>query len=167
MGRQINFYAEAQLQKHFIEYFFNQGFVIIADDMDNKKIVTYHKLDEIDPNLYNIFLYKKDYGQLVTENWSNHTPSSLFSPVIEFSRTSIKPEEKLIIRGRVWMESMYYGEDGNIVTKDPRLTKDYNAIVRMIKKYVPYQDVVKGGYTLKAYITDNMKEMAKSGYRFI
>ena len=165
MGRQLNFYAEEEILNKFIEYFFNQGFVIVAEDLDNKKLVTFNKISEVNSKIHSMFLYKKDYGNLYTKDWCEYRIEYFSSPVIEFTKSAIKPEEKLIIRGRVWMESKYYDQDGSIIAKDERLTKDFNAIVRMIKKNIPCRNIKMGKYIYKEYITDRVNEILNNGYK--
>lgn len=167
MGKQINFYLENELEEKFIEQFFNQGFVVIAEDLENKKLVTFNELGEVNPQIYILYLYKKDYGQIVTDKECEYRLDYLRSPVIEFTRTLIKHEKKLITRGRVWMEPKFFDESGEVVNKDSRLTKEYNSLAKWIKKNVPLQDVSKGEYLIKEYITNSIKDVANRGFRLM
>lgn len=167
MGKQINFYLERELEGKFIEELFNAGFVIVAEDLDNKKLITYNELKEVNSKIYILYLYKKDLGTLLINKECEYRLDYLRSPVIEFARTIIKSEKKVITRGRLWMESKYYGENGEIVCKDSKLTSEYNKLVKWIKKYVPFQDVAKGDYVIKEYVTDSIKELANTGFRLM
>ena len=40
----------------------------------------------------------------------NHIMDIMKSPVIEFRKTTIKLEEKKVLRGRVWIENQYFKE---------------------------------------------------------
>jgi hypothetical protein len=53
------------------------------------------------------------------------------------------------------------------VPKDSVLTKEYNTLVKWIKKNAHYQEVKKGEYVIKEYITDNMKSLEESGFKLI
>lgn len=88
----------------------------------------------------------------------------LKSPVIEFSKTIIKAEQKKILRGRLWISDQYYGEEGNLIKKEKVFVKDYQMLRRWIKKYIPYQEIKKGEYLVKEYINDELKELQDGGF---
>lgn len=167
MGKQINFYIENELQEKFIQQSFDQGFTILAEDLDSKKLVILNQLCDINPKIYTMYLYKVDFGGLVFDKDYKYKLDYLRSPVIEFTRNLIKPEKKIITRGRLWMESKYYNQNGEQVSKDINLTIEYDLLVRWLKKRVPFQEVSNGNYIIKEYVTNNIKEKVTSGFRLM
>lgn len=167
MGKQINFYIDKTVEDEFMKQIFSQGFVLIAEDLDNKKLVTFNDLETTNSQMYILYLYKKDFGPIVTDVECEYRLDYLRSPVIEFTRTLIKREKKLIIKGRIWLESKFYDMNGEVVNKDPGLTKEYNSLVKWIKKNVPLQDISKGDFIVKEYITKSIKVIADSGFKLI
>jgi len=111
-------------------------------------------------------MYKDEYGKC---HWDARIRQidSLRSPVIEFSKTMINYEEKRILRGRIWVGTQYYDENGYIVRKDPNLINEFESMVRWLRKRVPFQEArigKAGNEKLKNYICDDMKELADAGY---
>lgn len=39
-------------------------------------------------------------------------------------------------------------------------------LTRWIKKYVPYQEIKKGNYIIKEYVSDELKELQDKGFIF-
>lgn len=164
MGRQINFYMEETLQEQFIQKLFEKNFLIIAEDLENKKLVVYDEYQKFNSNTYTMYLYKNNFGELLTKEDCDYRLDYLKSPVIEFTKNLIKNDKMIITRGRLWLETKYYNDDGNIVCKDTIITQEYNALVRWIKNRIPFQEVTKEGYIVKEYVTDYMKGLADSGF---
>lgn len=167
MGKQITFYVEKELEEKLIQQLFNEGFVIVAEDLENKELVTYDELQKVNPKAYIMYLYKNNFGKLIIDKECEFRLDSLRSPVIELTRTLIKNDKKIIIRGRVWVETKYYDENGEVIIKDSILTKEYNSLVKWIKKNVPFQEVIKGEYVIKEYVTDHIKSLAESDFKLI
>lgn len=167
MGRQINFYIEKELEKQLMQFVFNKGYIIVGEDLQNKQLIVFKNVNDIDPKIYSVFLYKEEYGQLRVENDCDYRIDYNKSPVIEFAQTFINHDEQSVMRGRMWMQPKYYDEHDNVVSKDLRLTKDFTSFVRWIKKYAPYQEITKGKYIVKEYISENMKVIANSGFRLM
>ena len=59
-------------------------------------------------------------------------------------------DQKTILRGRFWVEAYIWGEDG-WKEKPEQLLKDYQSLVRVVKKYVSKQDVKYGARYVKEY----------------
>lgn len=167
MGRQINFYIEKELEHQFMQFVFNKGYIIGGENLRNKQLIVFKNVKDIDPKIYSVCLYKEEYGQLIVENDCDYRIDYNKSPVIEFTDTFINYEEKSVMRGRMWMQPKHYDEHDNVVSKDLRLTKDCTSFVRWIKKYALYQEITKGKYIVKEYISENMKPIANSGFRLM
>lgn len=156
MGRQINFYMDSETQDRFIDYIIESEFVLLNPWAS--------VIDVRESNVYNIMLYKESYGDLVRCQYGRKQIDQLTSPVIEFSKATINRERKVMHRGRIWIATQYFADDGTIIRKDAGLIKDYERLVRWIKKNVPYQLIPKGGYELKEYANDSLFELYKSGF---
>lgn len=167
MGRQINFYIEKELEDKFMQKIFEDGFVVVAEDLENKKLVKFNELSEVNPQIHILYLYKENYGQIITDKEYEYRLDCLRSPVIEFTKTLIKYEKKIIIRGRLWVESKFYDKNGVVVNKDSRLISEYNLLAKWVKKNVPYQDILKGDYIVKEYITNRIKELSNCGFKLM
>ncbi len=157
MGRQIYFYMSEAVQAELIE-FLKQNQYVYYDYYANK-------VENVaDKKLYTVYLYKENYGEFLRNNYRR--VDFMNGPVIEFSKSMIDAETKRLIRGRLWMDSWYFDEAGNKVKKSELLTKDYEKLVRWVKKHVPYQEYEQKGYILKEYISDEVIELQKQGYTF-
>ena len=158
MGRQINFYMSEQIQAEFIAFLEQENFLYVDYYVDK----TVHPASK---DVYSVYLYKEAYGKLV-KKFDDKVYDSSNGPLIEFSKTMMKEEEKKIIRGRLWMTDWYYDETGNKVKKNELLIKDYEKLVRWLKKHIPYQEYNQKGYILKEYINDEVIELQKQGYTY-
>jgi hypothetical protein len=159
MGRQINFYMSETVLAELIE-FLKQNQFVYYDYCANK-------VDNVaDKKLYTVYLYKENYGVFLRNKSDSRYIDFMDGPVIEFSKSMIDAETKKLIRGRLWMDGWYFDEAGNKVKKSELLTKDYEKLVRWVKKHVPYQEYEQKGYILKEYINDEVIELQKQGYTF-
>ncbi len=73
-----------------------------------------------------------------------------------------------INRSRLYVVLQYFDENGNTIEKNLTILREYNALVRLIKKNVSFQDIPKGEngeYVSKAYVSDCVKMLADNGYR--
>ncbi|WP_042462543.1 hypothetical protein [Neobacillus dielmonensis] len=164
MGKQINFYIETELQEKFLQHCFCMGFIILAEDLKEKKLVKFNELKDINPDIYILYLYKNIFGDIIVDENFTYRLNYLQSPVIEFTRNLIKPQEKKITRGRLWMESKYYDQYSEVVYKDQKLIKEYNALVKWLKKHVKLLEVRNGDYIVKEYVTGTIKDMTNDGF---
>ena len=131
MGKQINFYMSENTQTGFVEYLQQNEFIFLDY---NAKIVE----EPFSTNAYRLYLYKQNYGQLFMREDLNHIMDILKSPVIEFRKTTIKLEEKKVLRGRVWIENQYFKE-AICIKKPDAFIRDYRMLNRWIKKHVSHR----------------------------
>ena len=64
------------------------------------------------------------------------------------------------------MSSQYYDDEGMLIKKEGVLIKDYQMLTRWIKKYVPYQEIQKGNFIIKEYVSDELKELQDKDFIF-
>lgn len=157
MGKQINFYMSEKVQASFIEHLEQNHFLFL--DV-NSQILK----EPLSSNVFGLYLYKQNYGNVVMRQDMNDIIDSIKSPVIQFSKTNIKNEKKKVLRGRLWISDQYYDEKGILVKKDEAFVKDYKMLTRWIKKNVPYQEIRKEDFFVKEYISDEIKELQNNGF---
>lgn len=154
MGKQINFYLNEQVQNAFLEFLLQSHFTFL--DAHGEEI------KEPQRNaVFIMYLFKQSYGTFFMHADNQSRLEVLKSPVIEFCKSCIKEDQKEIYRGRLWVANRYYDEAGNVVEKDKELIKDYQRLVRWIKKNVPYQEVEEYG---KEYISDEIIILLSQGF---
>lgn len=159
MGRQIIFYMSKSIQTSFIDFLLERGFIFLDK---NALLVNQAKSD----NVTYVYLHKENYGNILMSKVAGIGIDALNGSIIQFRKTMIKEEEKTILQGRVWMEPQYYADDGTLMRKNELLLKDYQLLVRWIKKRVPFQKIKKGEYYVKGYVNDELKDLQEKGYVF-
>ena len=157
MGKQINFYMSENIQTSFVEYLQQNQFIFLDY---NAQIVE----EPFSTNVYRLYLYKQNYGQLFMRQDLNHIMDIMKSPVIEFRKTTIKLEEKKVLRGRVWIENQYFKE-GICIKKPDTFIRDYQMLNRWIRKHVPYQEIKKENFFIKEYVNDELKSLQENGFK--
>lgn len=168
MGKQINFYMDKKVEDEFIKFIYKIKFEVLEENEEKKRIESYKKYDEFNPKGIQLFLYKKNYGNIVKLKNCDCAINSISSPVIEFMRTIIIDCDKEIVGGRIWYEQKYYNNDGELIKKNEQILKDYNMLVRWIKKNTIYTDVNNLGFTSKYYVTKEIEKiLEKNNYVLI
>ncbi len=157
MGKQINFYMSESVQTSFIEYLEHNNYMFLD---------YYANIVEppVSTNIYSLYLYKQNYGDIIMNQDLCGNIDSLNSPVIQFSKTIIKNETKKVRRGRIWISDKCINKNGELIKKDVTFLKDYQILTRWIKKYVPYQEIKKDEYLIKEYVDDELKKLQEEGY---
>ena len=157
MGKQISFYMSEKVQVSFIEYLEQNQFMFFDVNFQRVK-------QPLLPNVFGLYLYKQNYGNVIMRQDIIEIIDSIKSPVIQFSKTNINNEKKKVIQGRLWISDQYYDENGILVKKDSVFIKDYRLLTRWIKKNVPYQEIRKGEFGIKEYVNDEIKELQNRGF---
>lgn len=159
MGRQINFYMGSEIETYFINYLVTNHFSILKKD-STEAIIIEEIAGKSEQSLEKmILLYKSNYGKVIL-NRENQVDFFL-SPIIQFSRTIVKFEQKRIIRGRLWT-------GGNTISdKDSRnqVIKDFVLLSKWIKKHIPYQELEYEGATYKEYIDEEIYSLYKHQFK--
>ncbi len=164
MGRQINFYMNEVVFGKCIEYIESRKLHILYHDYKNKTVVNLHGVRGYE-NVPNIFcLYKPEYGNYTLQKGQFARIDTITSPVMEFSKTLIKSNDKLIISGRLWIETKYRNHMGFITEKNSDLVVEFNNLVKFIKQNVPFQNATFDNYNRKEYINDDILALINQGY---
>ena len=160
MGRQINFYMSKIVEESFIEFLAQNQFVFLDyyGGIINQTFST---------NQFGWYLYKQSYGDIkMCQNGKANSVDAIKSPIIQFKKTVIKEEQKKVLKGRLWMETQFYDGGGKLVKKNEIFVKEYQMLVRWLKRHIPYQEIKKGDYLIKAYINDEIKELQDREFIF-
>lgn len=176
MGRQYNFYISPKQDLEFIKYLFEEGYKfvvphafweddIIKYDHDFDSIEIYDNMDSFmriqEQHLTNVNLYRESWGKLLKTEYGFLDRSK--SPLIEYCRCFIHPQEKFLSRGRIYISTYYKDEMENFDV----IYKEYQKLVRVMKKKIEY----------KKYVFDNDQsfywpssqeavDIVKSGHQF-
>lgn len=163
MGRQINFYMSDKMRQEFVDFLTNKGFCYVDDGVCEE--VTYIAPSDIYSS-FKVYLYKKEFGKInLRDTGIVKYIDGCYNPVIEYiiSRPSTKTVKR-ILNGRVWMTSDdLYDENAD----RELMTKEYNKIIRWLKKHLLYENIEAekytyckhGGYTIKEYIDEEAIRM--------
>lgn len=162
MGRQINFYMSKQVEREFFYFLCQKGYCILYEDYKEKRTCKVKSYDELDESIWLIFLYKGTYGSLQYIDGEDSKIDKLSTPVIEWCRTLVNEKERTVKRGRIWMSDWIEFENLEI---EIQFKKDFDSIVRWIRKMVPRQEYNINGYTIKDYINNDIKDYIKLGYK--
>jgi hypothetical protein len=168
MGKQINFYFDQDTELKLAEFMLSYGYVFLYGDVYKKKLTIIQTIDELNKDANIIHLYRSDLGQVYIDKLYDYEIDYIKSPVIEFTRTTVKYDKKIITRGRLWVETRYFDKDNIQVNKNPELAKDFNKFIRWIKKNIPQQCIMVGDnneYIVKEYLTDKIKELLQAGFK--
>ena len=156
MGRQINFYMSDKMRQEFVDFLTNKGFCYVDDGVCEE--VTYIAPSDIYSS-FKVYLYKKEFGKIyLRDTGIVKYIDGCYNPVIEYiiSRPSTKTVKR-ILNGRVWMTSDdLYDENAD----RELMTKEYNKIIRWLKKHLLYENIEAekytyckhGGYTIKVIV---------------
>lgn len=162
MGRQINFFMSKLVEKEFFDLLCRQGYSIFYEDYKEKRIRKVMSYDELDESMWLILLYKDVYGSLTYLDNEKLRIDKLNCSVIEWCRTVVNVEEKTVKRGRIWMSDLINFESSE---KETQFKKDFNSLMRWIRKNVPRQENNHNGYIIKEYINDEIIYYMNKGYQ--
>ena len=163
MGRQINFYMSEAVEKEFFELLSCKGYKILYEDYLQDEIQELTTYNELNTKKWLIIIYKNSYGTLVYTHPNKSEIDRMYSPVIEWIRTRLDKDDKVVREGRIWISSWIEFEDSVI---EEQFKKDYNFLMRWIKKKVPKQEYMKKGHTLTRYMNEELKIYEDQGYKF-
>ncbi len=161
MGRQINFYMDKQVEREFFDFLSLNGYSILYENYREKKICKVISYEELDESMWIIFLYKEDFGLLQYSGEGDYKINKLCAPVIEWCRTIVKKEERTVKRGRIWISGEIEFKNSEI---EIQFRKEFDSLMRWIRKMVPKQEYDYKGYTIKDYISNDIKDYIMLGY---
>lgn len=154
MGRQINFYMSESKQNLFLDFLREKQFVFLS--CFGEKIEN--------PNDCRCFyLYKEEFGEWYFRK-NNVSLDTFESPVIEVTKTKIKDQK--VYEGRLWVSDSFYKKNIGKLEYCKKYMNEYQILYRWIRKNVPYQNVIMGGYLFKTYADDEFVNIEDRGFKF-
>lgn len=153
MGKQINFYMDGNTELKFKLFLKESNYIML-----NKRGQV---VDFFDNSIY-IFLTKQDFYP--TCYIKDDVIDLSKSYVIEYLRTNILKEKKRITRGRLWLDTQIKVSNEE---KWKEWNKEIGVLFKWIKNNIPYQIYNNKGTYMKDYISDELFEFSKQGYRFL
>jgi hypothetical protein len=164
MGKQIEFYMDYKTQEKFFDFLMSEGMtVLLKNDVKEINIIPepfstdwWWSLSVYDKKIGELKIRELDNGKLMIDY--------IDSSAIEFSRTFINDDEKIIRNGRLWMEMRYYDKDGQLVSKSIEFDNMYKKMVKWIKKNCPRQDIPMYNIIYKEYTSEGIIELLNNGY---
>lgn len=160
MGRQINFYMNDKIKDDFINFLDSEGYIFLPDGSFER---LYRLKKENIDNEYSVCLYMDLFGEIKPKQLKNVNKFYIdksYNPIIEFWIPHIKPYDKSIKSGRLWLTSYDFYD---VNTDRTFINKEYNKLVRWIKKNIPYIKI--NGYSQKMYITNELVDLVyNEGY---
>jgi len=184
VGRQINFCMEEENYKQIVDKALSMGFVVlyqecVGGEKGNWKY-DYRRYDKMPgfPLYEQHYFYNPHLGNFIhcitreSLSWEQIKEQklnlgSMFAPLIEAGCSEILQEDKAIRTSRLYIRSDYYDAGGVLIKQSEEFLKQYNALVRAVKKLVvmreiPYPPPHTG--TKKVYVTDYMFKLSQDGY---
>ena len=168
MGKQINFLMDKDTEDKFLIYVKENGVAIFEGNNDSPKIIELLPEPFTGRGWFKVYLFNNQ-GDLILNKLSTGREfiDSIKSPVIEFSRTIIRVGAKEVTRGRLWFETKFYNEDGELVSKDNNLDDWYKNLCKWIKKNAPKTEISINGTQYKEYITKSVVQLLENGYKIV
>ena len=167
MGRQIIFCMDREHESIFFDYLkanckISDG--IKGDQLNYVDTIQEQVVSQETENTV-LYLYKPEFGVYnldTTENGRIYI-DTYSSPIIEFVRTLVLPDIKMITSGRLYVVAKYYDMNDNLQTKHDGLLKLYNKLCRWIRKNLQYHEYFNP-YTLEYVNRMNLEYGIDKGY---
>ncbi len=174
MGKQFNFHSDEETQKSIVSYILSKNFIIFAKFKKTDELIIIKDLDFYTVNrckLDNtVYLYKKEFGKLDNVDFFDKY-GRLFSninsklPVFELTLSRINYESNIVDRGRLYMQKDFV-ENDEWVSKPDYFNKEYNSLVRQIKKHFNIVEFPCGKHVYKEYMTSEIIDLVDKGMEF-
>ena len=164
MGRQINYYMEADVFKTLLQKAIDLEFQILQNNYTTTEAVT--RLDDVlfTDNNNRYYLYLPEAGSLIYKEtgWLD----DMQSPVIEANYSTV--QNNVVSRARLWTPTGYWNNEDIFIYRPEKLDKKYSSLVRFVKKLAPYTEIPvtsrnRSTFMSKCYITKSLLESVESG----
>ena len=167
MGKQITFYMDMKTEQQFKDFILQEGEIIVEGSNPNPISVKILPEPFSDKGWFKLYLYKKEYGELVLDSTANGRKyiDETKSPVIEFLRTVVREDEKEVSRGRLWLEMKYWDVHGRQVEKAKALNDWYTNLCKWVKNQLPKTEFLVNEEIYTEYISDSIKKSVENGYK--
>jgi hypothetical protein len=168
MGKQINFYMDMETEKRFLLYIKENGVLIYEGNNEKPTVIDSLPDPFSGKGWFKVYLYN-NIGSLKLKRLSTGREiiDCIESPVIEFTRTVIREDSKEISKGRLWIETKYYSDDGDLIIKDDLLEEWFKLLSKWIKKNIPKKEFFNNGKLYKEYISESILSYLKCDYKLM
>lgn len=156
MGKQISFYLDEQMKSQLEEFLSANNFVQLSASASVIRVS--EESDHI------VCLYKETYGTLLFTKWKTPQIDIIKSPVIRFKKPVIEQDKHKIICGRFWVADKYVSESGTLIQKNAQLIKDYQKLVRWIRKNVMRREIPTGNTMVMQYACQSLDKLLEYGF---
>lgn len=169
MGKQINFYMDNETEEKFFEFIKKDGVVLFERNNKLPQIIDTLPEPFSGRGWFMVYIYNEKLGKCIiceTDNGIKYI-DFIKSPVIRFSRTIIREDAKEIAMGRLWFETKFYDDDGELISKDSALDEWYKKLCKWIRKNVPRTELSDTWGVRKEYISKSLIDLFEQGYKLM
>ena len=172
MGKQISYYMEFETWVKLCEKALDLGFEIVHEDKKLGKVITGTDTDILTqdsgsryyfhlPNAGGLIIKKDGFGNEILD----HGYTACSNAVIETGFSGFDQRNKEIHSCRLFIQTGYYDEKGNFISRPDCIDKKYNSLVRFVKKIAPYTELTEMRTSLRD--EDYLKEHEFKFKRYI
>lgn len=156
MGKQINYYMEFKDFRKLAQYALDIGCMICK--LENGEIVTGNSVDIVLPDYKKYFFYLPEAEKMLIQLQDDKQQIGGYNKygnvVIEADFSRIWHDRKEISRGRLFLSTGYYNDQGKRIDCAECMIKIYEQLKRKVKKIAPYTEMID-------FITDYSSEEYK------
>ncbi|MCC5463778.1 hypothetical protein [Pelosinus baikalensis] len=169
MGKQINFLMDKETEEKFFEFVRKDGVVLFEGDNELPQIIDALPEPFSGKGWFSVYIYNEKFGQYIISETKKGIKyiDSIKSPVIEFNRTIVREGTKEVSRGRLWVETKFYNDNGEEILKDSGLDEWYKYLCKWIRKNVPKLEISNNGREYKEYISKSVTQLLEQGYKIV
>ncbi|MCG1021480.1 hypothetical protein [Sutcliffiella horikoshii] len=154
MGQQMSFILDEETEMDFFDFLVREaGCKVLFEGVHSLPV----EVSELphpfsSKGWFKVYAYKESLGNYQLEELTNGRKimNAISSPVIEFSRTTIR--EMDVSKGRLWVETKYY-DDNQLIQKPTELKELYKECCKWIRGRTKRLDVEINGFISKEYVS--------------
>ncbi|MBP8082838.1 MAG: hypothetical protein KAZ87_06510 [Spirochaetes bacterium] len=167
MGKQINFLMDFETECFFKNHILQQGEILFEGKNSEPVSITELPTQFSGKGWFSVYLYKKELGELIFEKLSKDRKyiNCTKSPVIEFTRTVIRDNEKEVSFGRLWVEMKYWSDNEELTKKPKELYEWYINLQKWIKINMPKTKFSINNKIYNEHASTEIKNIIEKGYK--
>lgn len=160
MGQQMSFILDEETEKDFFDFLVREAGCKVLFEGVHSLPVEVSELPQpfSGKGWFKVYAYKESLGDYHLEELSDGRKiiNAITSPVIEFSRTTIRKKD--VLKGRLWVETKYY-DDNHLIQKPLELKGIYKDCCKWIRGRTKRVEVEINGFTSKEYVSLKVGEV--------
>jgi hypothetical protein len=155
-GKQVYFYLTEKDERDLIAYVQKFDLLVLEESSPTQEAKVCDDIfsENETANLWRKFLVPKNLVNEVIMRYNEkrnlYFVEEIFSPVIEWHRSVLRPEKNTLSRGRFYFQSDFFDETGAIKAKNPELLISGNALLKFIKQHFKTSELAGGCYASEA-----------------